>query len=504
MLHVVLPDAVEAALEQAGRGLVGAGSLNGIARGVAVEHGIAGGVVGAQVVPGVPLTLFAVEVVPQGYVILGELVVVALSGDGAQSGVAVGLSTLEEVGNQNVIFQVGLVRGGAGLNQEVGHVAVELHKSDGVPLVDELGNGPGLGLGLEGRIPVVVNAVVVPAGAVGAPVGVLGQGDDHDEVVQQVVHLVRDILADGVNLIRALLAVVVGLGAVGLDIQVRRAAAVNLKLVQLVGPILGHVGAVLQSGESAVGQSILADQLPQQVELGVHVGILVRVLVVNHEGDAVILQGAALDLVNDALGIGGDSLVDFAESVHGFLAVGHHGGIHGEAALGLAVLKDFHIPAGAGLSGLLQGLQLIEDLVVPVIAAVHLNLQLAGADHLVTGGGGEQVGAVEAVEHVADARAAVIGEAHLAEEGIGGELQGDHGVGAAGLHGDGLSRGGLLGAGAVEIVEPGAILDALAILLVGAVPDLPVLQLVAGVNVGIDLGVLHEHVLGAGQGPDEA
>ena len=116
-------------------------------------------------------------------------------GHGAQGRGAEGLGAQGEVLHQQVVLQVGLMGRGAGLHQELSHIAVELGEHHRVPVVDHLNQVGGLALGLVGGVPVQIEAVVVAAGVVGAPVGVLVGADDKDDVVQDVVHVQRDVLA---------------------------------------------------------------------------------------------------------------------------------------------------------------------------------------------------------------------------------------------------------------------------------------------------------------------
>ena len=140
VLDDVVDQAVDAVLEQVGGGLVVVGGLNGVAQGAAVQHGVAGAVVGAQVVPGGPVHGGGVVVVTQRRVVgpvEGVGVLLAGGGHGAQGRGAEGLGAQGEVLHQQVVLQVGLMGRGAGLHQERGHVAVELGEDHRVPVVDD-------------------------------------------------------------------------------------------------------------------------------------------------------------------------------------------------------------------------------------------------------------------------------------------------------------------------------------------------------------------------------
>ena len=116
-------------------------------------------------------------------------------------GDAQGLAAGHQVLGQQVVLKVGLVGRIAGLALELLHPAVELREADGVPLRDELGHVLGLGLGLEGVVPVQIKAAGGGAGQIGAALHVLLGDQDEEHVVQKLVHI-DGLGLDGVVLLQ--------------------------------------------------------------------------------------------------------------------------------------------------------------------------------------------------------------------------------------------------------------------------------------------------------------
>ena len=469
VLHDVVDQAVDAVLEQVGGCLVVIGGLNGVAQGAAVEHGVAGAVVGTQVVPSGPVHGGGVVVIPQRHVIgpvQGVGMLLPGGRHGAQGSRAEGLGAQRKVLHQQVVFQVGLVGRGAGLHQEFGHVAVQLGEYHRVPVVDHLDQIGSLVLGLVGGVPVQIKAVVVAAGVVGAPVRVLIGADDKDDVVQNVVHLQRDVAADGIELTGIVDAGVVLNVALRIPGELLGAQAGDAQVQHVGGEHLRDVHTlVLEAGEGVVGNGLLCSQGAQDVELGVHAGILVGVDVVEEEGHAVVAHGALLQLVLEGGGGGLGDGVHGLECVHGRLAVGQGDVILVPAALALAEGGDGDVPAGERLvDDVLDGLV---NVVVADIAVIGIHRHVRLRHYGITAPGGQGVRADETGPGVP----VFGGVAVDAGKGTGGKGQGHGDLAAAG-------RRGCIAQGEQCVAS------------FAVVPDLPAVQAVAGVVIGIERPVL--------------
>ena len=393
-------------------------------------------------------------------------------GHGAQGRGAEGLGTQGEVLHQQVVLQVGLMGRGAGLHQELSHVAVELGEHHRVPVVDHLNQVGGLALGLVGGVPVQIEAVVVAAGVVGAPVGVLVGADDKDDVVQDVVHVQRDVLADGVELAGVVDAGVVLDVALGIGGELLGAQSGDAQINHVGGKHGGDVHALVQeAGEGVVGDGLLGGQGPQHVELGVHAGILIGVHVVQEEGHPVLAHGAGLQLGLEGGGVGLGDGVHLLEGVHRLLAVGEGHIVLIPAALALAEGGDGDVPAGQGIvDNLLNGLV---HVVIAGIAVIGVDNHVRLSDHRVAVPHRQGIGADEAGPGVAVAGGFIVDP----RKGCGGKGL-CHSDGVPLLDGAELSQG-------KQSLTAGTV-----------VPDLPVVQPVAGVVIGVDIRILESLVPG--------
>ena len=479
-----------------------------------MEHGVLGGVAGGHVVPGIqPLGLVGAvggglagvgQVVPLGDHVAVVAVVVGNGGN------AQGLAAGHQVLGQQIVLEVGLVGRVAGLALELLHPAVELGEADRVPLRDQPGHVLGLGLGLEGVVPVQIKAAGGGTGHIGAALHVLLGDDDEEHVVQQLVHI-HGLGLDGVVLLQIHHGGDGGGGAVGV---------LPLEVAQVgggVGHQVGHGhGALLALGAHLGGQLGLAlggeagelvvvdgagvgggglHQHPGEGQHAVAGGHLVGVDVGVHHGHLVVAQGAVLNLRNQGGGIALGLGLDLLPLVHRGLAlgddqVGHVQALHAVVALAGAHGELLHIQPGVLRGEVHDGADVLIELLHGVEAVVGSHLHaLHGAQGLAVQGGGQVVPAA----HVQIGAAVGVGGA-----GVGGALPG----GAVGgvevdpaVKGDGEIDLAVLGhrAGG-DVGEQGG-------LPVGAQPSV---QRAAGGVVGIELRIHIGLALVVVQRPDHA
>ena len=180
------------------------GQLNGIGNG-ALEHGELGSVARGHIVPRVfPVSLGAAAGVAQVIALRDHIAVVAIVvGDRRD---AQRLAAGDEVVGEQVILEVRLVRGIAGLALEGLHTAVELGKRHGVERADELLHVGRLARGLEGVVAVEVIAVGGVSRKIGTSVDIFLGNKDKEHVGQQLVLDVYSVALHGVILFKVDLA----------------------------------------------------------------------------------------------------------------------------------------------------------------------------------------------------------------------------------------------------------------------------------------------------------
>ena len=245
-------------------------------------------------------------------------------------------------------------------------------------------------------------------------------------------------------------------------------------------------GATL-SGSDGAGHGILRGQGAQKVQVCVHAAGLVRVHVVEHDGDAVILP--RLDLCQHGLGIGHGLLVHGLEVLDRLCAVGDHRIPLLPAVRALAAGLHVKVPA-LSFGQRLDFHQLVIELVVTEVALIDVDLQVGGGQSLPGNLGGELVVADEAGPHIpripegvaADGLEGVgdlgqLGIVHVKEDTVA-EHQGHSGRTAGHRH---LRR------------FQGKVGFPVGAVLVDGSPAHPVFQVVPGINIRIQLGVLHVH-----------
>ena len=477
-----------------------------------MEHGVLGGVAGGHIVPGIePLGL----VLAVGGLLAGVGQVVALGDDVAvvavvvgHGGDAQGLAAGHQMLGQQVVLEVGLMGGIAGLALELLHPAVELGEADGVPLRDEPGHVLGLGLGLEGVVAVQVEAAGGGAGHIGPALHVLLGDDDEEHVVQERVD-VHGLGLDGVVLLQVHGHGLAGGGAVGLlalDVA-QIGGGIGHQVGDGQGALLAHRTHLLGQFGLALGgeagEPVIVDgaglgggglhQHPGEGEHAVGGGHLVGVDVGVHHRHLVVGEGAVLDLLDEAGGVGLGLLFDRLPLVQDGLVpgddqIGHIQALHAVVALAGAHGVLAHIDVGV-LLGI--GHQLVDGVVdllhgVEVVIGGHLDGHLA---QLLPVQRGAQV--------IPAAHIQISAAVGMGGTGVGGVAAGGPVVG---VEVDAVVEGDVhiylpvfLGGGGRHIGEQGGL----------AVGAQPVLQFAALAMVGEQLGIHIGLALVVVQGPDD-
>ena len=500
------------------------GHLHGVGDG-AVEHGVLGGVAGGHVVPGVePLGL----VVPVGGLRPGVGQVVPLGDDVAvvaavvgHRGDAQGLAAAHQVLGQQIVLKVGLVGGIAGLALEGLHPAVELGEADRVPLGDQPGHVLGLGLGLEGVVPVEVKAAGGGTGQVGPALHVLLGDDDEEHVGEQLVHVHRHSV-NGVVFLQLHLGGDGGGGAVGvLAFDVAQVGGVighqigdgHGALLTRRAHLLGQLGL---TGGGEAGELVVVDgaalrgrglhQHPGKGQDAVAGGHLIGVNIGVHDGHLVVAQGAALQLLQQGGGIALRLRLDLLPLIHRGLVLGHNQIRHIQAfqavvALALAHGELLHVEVSVAGGVVHQRVQLVIDLRHGVEVVVGRHLQIHRAQGLAVQPGGQRevaahihIGAAVAVGHTE-----IVTEVALVGEGDGQVHLAVHRLGGGGHVG---KEGGL-----AVLAQPGAQGTTL-----GLVGKLGIVQVIRRVRIGrqgpghgggglLGLGLGHVHRDAGLEGP---
>ena len=343
------------------------------------------------------------------------------------------------VGEQ-VILEVRLVRGIAGLALEGLHAAVELGERERIIGADELLHVGRLARSLEGVVAVEVVAVGGVSRQIGTSVDIFLGNKDKEHVGQQLVLDVYSVALHGVILFKVDLA---GLAVV-----------VGGQVAEVAGRILDEVGngnAALradrthfllefffarggEAGERLVVDALFARDHLGEIEHAVGGGDLVGVNVGVHHRNADLVELAGLDLREHSVRVCFGLLGQREPLAHARLAVSHDQIGHITTRGGLAHGESFHIEAvlravrhdriellvdlphgvevlirrnldrcGADRLAAIFGRQVKVAAQVDVVAAVHMGHAVIGRRHA-----GSAVGGVEVVIHV---------EAHV-EDGL--------------------------------------------------------------------------------------
>ena len=332
----------------------------------------------------------------------------------------------------------------AGLHLEAHHLAVELQQSDGVVDTDQILHVLGLGLGLEGVVPVQVVTAGGVTGDIHAAFHVLLGNQDEEDVVQQVVHL------DGIGL-AGVVVVKAGDLAGLLDLVFVSNAGVRQDAAQEGGHILDELGGMQAQGFPLLGQLLLTG-LGQIGELLVVDGILFhqhlgklqdavggRDLVgvdVGVQDGNLIVQLVCLDVGQNPFGVGLGPLTEVQPVLDGVAVLGHDQVGHVVTQVGLAHALLYHI----GLCGLVvvvaqagQTVQLSVNLPHGVEGFIGLNDDGAVGGQLFAVYGSHQI---EFTADVQIAAAVGVGDAGVAaaHHGVAGQLQGHGALAVGGLH----------------------------------------------------------------------
>ena len=290
------------------------------------------------------------------------------------------------VGEQ-VILEVRLVRGIAGLALEGLHTAVELGKRHGVERADELLHVGRLARGLEGVVAVEVVAVGGMSRQVSTSVDILLGDEDKEHVGQQLVLDVYSVALHGVILFKVDLA--------GLAVVIDRQVA------EVAGRILDEVGngnAALradrthfllefffarggEAGERLIVDGLLARDHLGEIEHAVGRGDLVGVDVGVHHGHADLVELAGLDVGEHGVRLRLGPLGEGEPLRHARLGVGDDQIGHIAPRGGLAHGESFNIQAVLRTVRR-DRVELLVDLPHSVEVLIRRDLDACGADRL--------------------------------------------------------------------------------------------------------------------------